>query len=396
MASAGHLAVIGGGIVGVALAERLSRDPAVHVVVVEKEPELASHQSGHNSGVVHMGVYYPPGSLKARLCRRGSELLKEFCTGQDIAYDEVGKVVVAVDERELPALNRLYERSLQNGVPDVAIIDGGALTAIEPLVRGTAALHSPRSAIVDFPTVTRRLAAAAAERGTDVRLNFPVRSVRQSGESVTLAGPSGQLTVDRVVVCAGLQADRVAHLAGDEPVPAIVPFLGEYYVLAPQLADSVRGLVYPVPDPRYPFLGIHLTRRLDGTVWVGPNALLALAREGYRKSRVDRTDLTDLLRFPGLWRMGRRNWRAGGRELVVASSRALFARAARRYVPTLRAADLTRGPVGVRAQAVDADGVLVDDFRLSRQGRVVSVRNAPSPGATSALALAEHLVAEIV
>jgi L-2-hydroxyglutarate oxidase LhgO len=396
MASAGHLAVIGGGIVGVALAERLSRDPAVHVVVVEKEPELASHQSGHNSGVVHMGVYYPPGSLKARLCRRGSELLKEFCTGQDIAYDEVGKVVVAVDERELPALNRLYERSLQNGVPDVAIIDGGALTAIEPLVRGTAALHSPRSAIVDFPTVTRRLAAAAAERGTDVRLNFPVRSVRQSGESVTLAGPSGQLTVDRVVVCAGLQADRVAHLAGDERVPAIVPFLGEYYVLAPELADSVRGLVYPVPDPRYPFLGIHLTRRLDGTVWVGPNALLALAREGYRKSRVDRTDLTDLLRFPGLWRMGRRNWRAGGRELVVASSRALFARAARRYVPTLRAADLTRGPVGVRAQAVDADGVLVDDFRLSRHGRVVSVRNAPSPGATSALALAEHLVAEIV
>jgi L-2-hydroxyglutarate oxidase LhgO len=395
MASTGHIAVVGGGIVGVAVAERLSRDPGLQVVVVEKEQQLATHQSGHNSGVVHMGVYYAPGSLKARLCRQGGEALKAFCAARDLPYDAVGKLVIAADEREVPALHALHQRALANEVPEVSLLDGGQIPRIEPLARGAAALYSPLTAIVDFPAVTHALAAVACRRGAAVRLAFPVQTIDQHGDRVTLAGRGGALTVDRVVVCAGLQADRLARLAGDDPCPAIVPFIGEYFALGPGLAGGVRGLIYPVPDPRYPFLGVHVTRRVDGSVWVGPGALLALAREGYRKTRIDGADLRDLVRFPGLWRMGRRHWRAGARELAVASSRALFARAARRYVPALRAADLTRGPIGVRAQALGADGELIDDFRLSRHGRVVSVRNAPSPGATSALALAEHVVANL-
>jgi L-2-hydroxyglutarate oxidase LhgO len=395
MSSLGHVAVVGGGIVGVAVAEQLSRDGGRHVVVVEKEAELATHQSGHNSGVVHMGIYYAPGSLKARLCGRGGQLLRTYCAGHDLPYEEVGKVVIATDERELPRLHDLCERAAANGVPDVMLIDDHALSRIEPLADGVAALHSPRTAIVDFATVTRALAADVLARGAVFRLGFGVASISQSASGVCLVGPQGEITVDRAVVCAGLQADRLARLAGDDPTPAIVPFIGEYFVLDPALATGIRGLMYPVPDPRYPFLGVHLTRRLDGTVWVGPNAVLALSREGYRKSAINRVDLAEMLRYPGVWRMGRRHWRAGLRELAEASSRAQFARAARRYLPTVRAADLTRGPVGVRAQALGGDGELIDDFRLSRHGRVVSVRNAPSPGATSALALAEHLVGEL-
>jgi L-2-hydroxyglutarate oxidase LhgO len=342
-----------------------------------------------------MGVYYTPGSLKARLCRQGSQLLRLFCASHGLPYEEAGKVVVATNEGELPALHALAERAAANGVPDVALIDGRALSRIEPLAHGVAALHSPHTAIVDFPAVTRALAADAAGRGATFRLGFRVTAMSASDRGVSLAGPQGEITVDRAVVCAGLQADRLARLAGDDPWPAIVPFVGEYFVLGGELAAGVRGLIYPVPDPRYPFLGVHVTWRLDGTVWVGPNAVLALSREGYRKSAVDRADLTEMLRLPGLWRLGRQHWRAGLREVAGASSRALFARGARRYLPALRAADLTRGPVGVRAQAMGPDGELIDDFRLSRCGRVVSVRNAPSPGATSALALAEHLISQL-
>jgi L-2-hydroxyglutarate oxidase LhgO len=396
MPSAGHVAVIGGGIVGVAVAEQLSRDPSRQVVLVEKEPQLATHQSGHNSGVVHMGVYYTPGSLKAQLCRRGAELLSAFCASHGLPYDEVGKVVVATEERELPALHALHQRSIANGVPDVALIDGRSLADLEPLGRGVAALHSPRTAIVDFPAVTRALAEDAGRRGAVLRLGFPVTAIGSNAGGVSLAGPQGEITVDRAVVCAGLQADRLARLAGDDPLPAVVPFLGEYFALRSELAAGVRGLIYPVPDSRYPFLGVHLTRRLDGAVWVGPNAVLALSREGYRKAVVNRADLFEMLRFAGLWRMARKHWRAGARELVGATSRARFARAARRYLPSLQADDLIPGPTGVRAQAVGSDGELIDDFRLSRHGRVVSVRNAPSPGATSALALAEHIMGQLL
>ncbi|WEV78853.1 L-2-hydroxyglutarate oxidase [Janibacter cremeus] len=387
-------AVVGGGILGVATARRiLQLQPGAEVTVLEKEAVLAAHQTGHNSGVVHAGLYYVPGSLKARLCRRGVHLLQDFCSEHELAYDECGKVLVALDEAESSRLSDITERARANGVPGVREIGSDELREIEPHVTGVAGLHSPHTAIVDYAAVTRAMAEDITAAGGSVRTSFEVTGIRPDGDRTIVTGADGrEVRAEQIVLCAGLQADRVAALAGDEADPRIVPFRGEYYLLRPERRDLVRGLVYPVPDPRYPFLGVHLTPRVDGEVMVGPNAVLALAREGYGWSRVSAADLRDAVAWSGFRRFAARHWRTGITEMLGSASKQRFVGAARRYVPELTADDVVPGPRGVRAQALGVDGALVDDFRITRRGPVLALRNAPSPAATSSLAIAEHVV----
>ena len=431
-----RIGVVGAGILGLAVARRLSRlRPDAVVTVLDKEDRIAAHQTGHNSGVAHAGLYYAPGSLKATLCRRGIGLLKEFCVERGLPYDECGKVVVARSDAEVGPLRAIERRATANGVPGLRWLTAAALREIEPHVAGVAALHSPHTAIVDFAAVARAYADDVIAAGGTVQLGFHVTkiSINGDGTSVTVrAAPAGlrgadgadgadgstgstgardttdpsdtsnpsdageELTFDRLVVCAGLQSDRMARLAGDTDGPAIVPFRGEYYRLVPERGHLVRGLIYPVPDPRYPFLGVHFTRRVDGSVDVGPNAVLALAREGYRPRDVVLGDLWETLSWPGFRRLAVRHWRTGLREIYGSVSKRAFVRAARGFVPELTARDVVAAPAGVRAQAVDPDGSLVDDFRIGRRGPVVTVRNAPSPGATSSLAIAEHIATQVL
>ncbi|MGH3324468.1 MAG: L-2-hydroxyglutarate oxidase [Streptomyces sp.] len=389
-----RVAVVGGGILGAAVARRvLEVDPAAEVTLLEKEAGLARHQTGRNSGVVHAGLYYPPGSLKATLCRRGVSLLREFCAGHGLVYDECGKTLVALDRAEQERMHAIHERAVANGVPGVRLVSGAEVAELEPHVQGVAGLHSPRTAIVDFAAVARALAGVAEEHGARVRTGVEVSSVRpRAGEVVVEAGAGDASAYDLVIVCAGLHADRLARRSGCDADPRIVPFRGEYALLRADRRHLVRGLVYPVPDPRYPFLGVHLTRRVDGEVLVGPNAVLALALEGYRRRDLSLRDLGDTVAWPGFRRFARAHWRTGVAELRGSLSRRAFVAAARRYVPELRLADVVPGPTGVRAQALGRDGSLVDDFRIDRSERVVWVRNAPSPAATSSLAIAEHVV----
>ena len=404
-----RVGVVGAGILGLAVARRVTQVmPGAEVTVLDKEDRVAAHQTGHNSGVVHAGLYYPPGSLKATLCRRGTTLLRAFCEQHGLPYDECGKLVVAVDDSERPALERIRQRSVANAVPGLRELDAAGLREVEPHAAGVAALHSPHTAITDFVAVSRALAREVQDGGGRVLLGRAVTGVER-----TATGPGGvvvttrrsglsraddgeRFTFDRLVVCAGLQSDVVARWAGDDAGPAIVPFRGEYWTLRPERTSLVRGLIYPVPDPAYPFLGVHFTRRVDGRVDVGPNAVLALAREGYRRRDLAPRDLRDTLAWPGFQALARRHWRMGAAELAGSASRTLFMRRARRYVPEVTAADVVPAPAGVRAQAVDRDGSLVDDFRISGLGPVLAVRNAPSPAATSSLAIAEHVTERLL
>ncbi len=381
-----RVGIVGAGILGLALARRLAT--RADVTVLDKEDHVGAHQTSHNSGVAHAGLYYPPGSLKARLCRRGISLLRDYCREHGIAYEECGKLVVARDGSELAPLAEIERRATANGVPGLRRLGPEEIKDIEPYARGVAALHSPHTAIADFPAVARSYAADVRAAGGEIRLGFEVTGI--DGPLVR-AATGEELKFDQLVVCAGLQSDRVSRLAGDSAGPAIVPFRGEYYQLAPGRTELVRGLIYPVPDRRYPFLGIHLTRRVDGSVDIGPNAVLALAREGYGWSAVRPADLWETLRWPGFRRMARAHWRTGVKELYGSVSKRAFVASARSYVPALRTSDVVRGGSGVRAQAVDADGALVDDFRVNRIGSVVTIRNAPSPAATSSLAIAEYI-----
>lgn len=395
-----RVGVVGGGILGVAVArEILKRRPHADVTLFEKENRLASHQTGRNSGVVHAGLYYEPGSNKAILCRRGVGLLEEFCEARDIRRIACGKVLVALDDVERGRLDNIKERALANGVPGVRIIGPEELRELEPHVRGVAALHSPATSIVDFGEVTRALAADAAADGAKILLGHEVIGLRTSSAQVVVtarsADGSTEAAFDRVVVCGGLQSDRLAELAGDDPDPVIMPFRGEYYALKPERRNLVNGLVYPVPDPRYPFLGVHVTPRVDGEVLIGPNAVLALAREGYTWGRISVSDMAEVARTPAFWRFARRHWRTGIREMRGSLSKRRFVAAARAYVPDLGDDDVVPGVAGIRAQALDSNGGLVDDFRISVRDRVVLLRNAPSPAATSSLAIAEHIVTTI-
>lgn len=385
--------VIGGGIVGLAVARELTRRrPGIRVVVYEKEDHLAAHQTGHNSGVVHAGIYYAPGSAKARLCTRGRVLLEDYLAEHDLPYRRCGKLVVALDNEELGRFEELARRAGANGVPGLRRIDAAEIREIEPYAVGRAALHSPRTGITDYVAVAEALAAEVRAAGGAVHLATPVRAIRSRASGVEVAVPGARHRLNGLIVCAGLQSDRVARLAGGAPDPHIVPFRGEYLTVATEKQEHVRGMIYPVPDPRYPFLGVHFTRRVSGELDVGPNAVLALAREGYGWTTASLRDLGELAAYRGMWGLAKAHWRTGLEEMRGSLSLAAYMRAASRYVPTITRADVCRGGAGVRAQAVDADGTLVDDFVIEQKDAITLVRNAPSPAATSSLAIAEHVV----
>ena len=391
--TAHRCAVVGGGIIGAAVArEIITRLPGANVTIFEKEPKLAGHQTGHNSGVVHAGLYYEPGGLKAQLCRRGGELLHEFCVEKGVAYEECGKIVVAQNDLELTRLKDILERAVANGVPDVRMLDESQLREIEPAATGKAALHSPRTAIVDYIGVTKALAADVEAAGGRVLCGQEVTGLEQIAAGVKVSTRDLTEVFDMVVTCAGLQSDRLSRAAGDSRTPRVVPFFGDYLLLKPEKRQLVRGLIYPVPDPRYPFLGVHLTKRIDGEVMLGPNAFLSPGRESYAWAEANMKDLAETLLFPGFWKFASRNVRAAFRESRTVLSQRRFIAEASRYVPGIGQGDVLPGGRGVRAQAMESDGSLVDDFVITDMGRLTHVRNAPSPGATSSLAIAEYIV----
>ena len=389
-----RVGVVGAGIIGLAVARRLAQVEAeAELTILDKEDRVGAHQTSHNSGVAHAGVYYVPGSLKATLCRRGIELLKAYCAERQIRYDECGKLIVARDAQELTRLDELERRATANGVPGLRRLSAPEMRTIEPHVHGVAALHSPHTAIVDFPAVAQSFADEIAAGGGRLRLGFEVSGIRRSGKEILVTSRSGsEVAFDRLIVCGGLQSDRLARMVGESPAPWIIPFRGEYHRLVPNRRDLVRGLIYPVPDPAYPFLGVHFTRRVDGGVDIGPNAVLAFAREGYRRRDFSPTDLWGTLSAIGFRRLARKHWRMGVQELRGSLSKRAFLAEARTFIPELSVEDVEPAPAGVRAQAVDEDGSLVDDFRIAEVGGIVVVRNAPSPAATSSLAIAEHIV----
>ncbi len=390
------MCVVGAGILGLAVARELTlRYPAAAVTVLEKEDHVAAHQTGHNSGVVHAGVYYPPGSLKATLCRHGAALTREFCQQHDVPLRELGKLIVAASDAELGPLAEIERRATANQVPGIRRLTAGQIAEIEPCIQGVAAVHSPSTAAVDFVAMTEALAAEVTAGGGKVLLSTPVTSIRETASGVRLTAGGQQLTFDYVIVCAGLTGDQFARELGRAGGLQIVPFRGEYYELRPEARHQVRGMVYPVPDPRYPFLGVHLTRHVDDTVAVGPNAVLALALQGYRWRDVSVADLSRIARWPGTWQLAKKHWRAGVSEIRGSLSKRRYLSLVRAYLPNLELDDLIRSKSGVRAQAVRRDGSLEDDFVLEASGQVLLVRNAPSPAATASLAIAEHVVSAI-
>jgi (S)-2-hydroxyglutarate dehydrogenase len=381
------VAIVGGGIVGLATAYRLSeRHPGLRITVYEKEDEIARHQSGRNSGVVHTGVYYAPGSAKAIYCRAGYDALSDFCRAEALPFERIGKVIVAVDDEEVGRLDAIEQRGLANGVR-CSRVDASGLREVEPHAAGIEALHVPDGAITDYSRVAARLAERVRERGGQILTGVRVHEVRERDGGLVVETSGGHHEAGWFVNCAGLYADRLARACGVETSVRIAPFRGAYYTLQPQARRLCRGLIYPVPDPRFPFLGIHFTRRVGGRVDVGPSAVLAFAREGYLVATIEPRELLEMLLYPGFRRLARRHWRSGVRELLQAVSRRAYVRAARRLVPALEPGDLLPARSGVRAQAVDADGRLVDDFLLVDTERAVHVLNAPSPAATSSLAI---------
>jgi (S)-2-hydroxyglutarate dehydrogenase len=386
------LTVVGGGIVGLATARALLAErPDLRLVILEKEPRLAAHQTGHNSGVIHSGIYYKPGSHKARLCVEGARLMKEFCAEHAIRVDPIGKVIVATFEDELPRLQALFERGKANGVAGLSLIDRDRLREIEPHAAAIRAIHSPTTAIVDYGEVAQALARDLLTQGVAIRTGARVTAIDRTSDGFDLSTASGLFQSRRLVNCAGLYSDVVARLAGARPGLRIIPFRGEYYMIRPERHDLVRGLIYPVPDPEFPFLGVHFTRTVHGEVEAGPNAVLAFAREGYRLGRIHLREFAGTLGYSGFWAMARRYWRTGSYEMYRSVSKKAFVRALQRLIPEVEAADIMPGGAGVRAQAVGEDGSLVDDFRIVRSPDAIHVLNAPSPAATASLAIGRHI-----
>jgi (S)-2-hydroxyglutarate dehydrogenase len=389
------IAIVGAGIVGLAVArELIKRDPQAAVCVLEREAEIATHQTGHNSGVIHAGVYYQPGSLKARLCVEGARELYEYCEERNIASERCGKLIVATDDTELARLDELERRGQANSVPGLRRIDGAGIEQIEPHARGIAGLHSPNTGIVDFPAVARAYAGDVLAAGGTVATASGVTGIEMRGRSLLLSHARGTTEARNAIFCAGAWSDRLAVQAGAEQDPRIVPFRGAYLRLVPERRHLVRSLIYPVPDPSLPFLGVHLTKHIGGDVLIGPTALMVGARDAYPLGRVRREDALSTLGWPGTWKMLASWWRTGIVELRHAAQRSAFVRAAARYVPELEAGDVEPAFAGIRAQALGRDGRLVDDFVFSQTERALHVRNAPSPAATSSLAIARHVADE--
>ena len=393
------VAIIGAGIVGLATALRLlEQKPDLRIVLLEKEATVASHQTGHNSGVMHAGLYYQPGSLKARLCREGKADLEAYCEAHGVPIERTGKLVVALDQSELGRLAALKQRALANEVPGLEEVGPERIRELEPHAVGIGALWSPGTGVVDFLAVALAFATDVVERGAVIETRRAVTSIVRRGHELILGTSRGDLVAQRVIACAGLQADRVAAMIDDDDAerPRIVPFRGDYYTLKPEARHLVRGLIYPVPDPRFPFLGVHLSKRIDGSVLAGPNAVLATAREGYGRLDISARDLAATLAYPGFQKLARRFWRVGAQEMWRDWSRRAFLADLRRFVPALSTQHLDFGPSGVRAQALRRDGTMVDDFLLGGTDRVLHVFNAPSPAATSSLAIGRVLAAEAI
>ena len=388
--------VVGAGIIGLATARELTlRHKGMRVAVLEREEEIGAHQTGHSSGVIHAGVYYEPGSLKARLCVEGARELYEFCADRDIPTERGGKLIVATRPAELPRLDELERRGTANGVPGLKRVAQHEIAEIEPHARGIEALHSPATGTVDFRLVAAACAAEVRANGGTVTTSSEVRSVRESGSRVEVEHAQGKTEARALVSCAGAWSDRLAVASGAPADPRIVPFRGAYLRLRPERASVVRSNIYPVPNPELPFLGAHLSRSHDGSVVLGPTALVAGALNAYKLGRINVADAWHTLAWPGTWRLARKHWRAGLAELRHAIRPSTLVREAQRFVPDLTPADFTSGPSGVRAQALACDGTLVDDFVVSRTGRSVHVRNAPSPAATSSLAIARLIADEV-
>lgn len=388
--------VVGAGIVGLAAAREIARRHAgARIAVLEREDRIAAHQTSHSSGVIHAGVYYEPGSLKARLCVAGAAELYDYCAAQGIEARRDGKLIVATTEKELARLDELERRARANGVPGLRRVDAAEIRTIEPHAAGIAGLHSPATGVVDFGAVATAFQREVEAMGGAIFTGCAVASVRPKDDATTVEHAHGLTRTKVVITCAGAWADRLARAAGAPADPRIVPFRGGYLRLRPERHALVRGSIYPVPDPELPFLGAHLTRGPDGSVLLGPTALLVGARDAYRPWQLRGEDVRETLAWPGTRRLIARHWRSGARELLHAVSPRSYVRTSRRLVPALRAADFVPGPAGIRAQAVAADGTLVDDFVVSRIGSAVFIRNAPSPAATSALPLARLIADEV-
>ncbi len=395
-----HYAIIGGGINGLSVARQLLLDfPESKVTVFEKEATVAQHQSSHNSGVVHAGLYYEPGGLKARLCRRGAELVKQYCLENNIAYDECGKVVVALNAVEEARLEEIYQKSMANNVPDVRMLNAEEIREVEPHCIGTKALYSPRTAIVSYGDIAIEIAKEIQQKGGTIILSKKVIRLTEKNKKVTVHfADSSQHDIhfDQVITCAGLQSDRLAARSGDIETPKIVPFFGQYYVIDEAYKTHVKGLIYPVPDPSYPFLGVHFTKRIDGQMTIGPNAFISFGRENYSGKDYNVSDIYDFLTYKGFWKFSSKNMPAAMRELRTVLSQTNFVEQAAKYVPSLADVSVTPATRGIRAQAMETDGSLVDDFVIRKQGNITHIRNAPSPGATSSLAIAEYIVREVM
>ena len=379
--------IVGGGIVGLATAHALQeRFPGKSVVILEKERALAAHQTGRNSGVIHAGIYYKPGSFKAQFCKAGNASMRAFCREHGVPFQSCGKVIVATEAAELPGLQKLYERGIENGL-EVRRLDAAQMRELEPHMAGIAALHVPSTGIVDYRQVVAKLAELVRARGGEIRFGARVRKVRGGTVETTAGDFTGRLLIN----CAGLHSDRLARTAGADVAARIVPFRGEYYELKPEKRHLVRGLIYPVPDPLFPFLGVHCTKMMDGSVHLGPNAVLAFAREGYHKTTVNVRDLGETLTYPGFWKLAGRHWRAGLQEMVRSYSRAAFVRSLQRLVPAISEDDVVPSEAGVRAQALRPDGTLEDDFLIVRGASAIHVCNAPSPAATASLEIGKTI-----
>jgi (S)-2-hydroxyglutarate dehydrogenase len=387
------IAVVGAGIVGLAVARAFSlRHPGLRIVVLEKETGIATHQTGRNSGVIHSGVYYKAGSLKARLCVEGAAALRTYCDARSIPYKDCGKVIVATDATEVPGLEELHRRGTMNGVEGLELIGPERLRELEPHVSGVRALHVPGTGIVDYTKVAQAFAQDVEAAGGELLLGYAVEGIAEgAGSRVHLSCAAGEVTAANAVFCAGVHSDRLAQLGGGQTDPRIVPFRGDYYVLRPRARGLANALVYPVPDPRFPFLGIHTTLRMDGSMWLGPNAGLALGRESYGRYGLRTGDVVETLRTPGFRRLARAHLRMGLAEMARSSSKRMFVSSAQKLLPELTVGDVLPGGTGIRAQALQPDGGLVDDFVLERRRGIVHVRNAPSPGATSSLMIAETI-----
>jgi L-2-hydroxyglutarate oxidase len=385
--------VIGAGIVGLATAHRLlCDDPDASVVVIEAEDGVGRHQTGHNSGVIHSGIYYEPGSLKATLCKAGERATKEFCAEHDIPFSECGKLIIATDPGEVTRMDALAERAVVNGI-ECRRVSGGELAELEPNVTGLAALHLPRTGIVDYRLVCATLARLIVGAGGELRTGERVVAIAEGATAVTVETTAGPVTCERLVVCAGLQADRLARMAGLTVDVQIVPFRGEYYRLPSERAGFVQRLIYPVPDPALPFLGVHLSPTITGDITVGPSAVLGLAREGYPKFSVNLRDVASMAAFPGMWRVAAANVKLGVKEIGNSMFKGRYLRECRRYAPALTKPDLLAHPAGIRAQAVRRDGTLLHDFVIERTDRMIHVLNSPSPAATAALPIGRHIAA---